>query len=410
MTQAKRVFLVLEDGSVFPGLGFGGDPLRVDDLEPGAADMRSAGEVVFNTAMGGYHEVLTDPSYTGQLVVMTYPHIGNYGSLSDWSEVGPEDDEERRVKAAGFILRSVYRGPVPRGRMTLDSFLRDAGIPGISDVDTRGLTLKLRDGGSLRGVIVAGLRAGAGAGGEPDVAAGGAPEARSLPEGELERVLEYLRAFPKMLGRNLIGTVGASRVVEINPEGAPHIALLDCGSKANIIRELTSRGCRITVLPHTASAEEIAAAGADALLVSNGPGDPAVLDPQIELLRGLVGKMPLFGICLGHQLLAHALGGKTEKMKFGHHGVNHPVRDERTRRVFVTSQNHGFTVSEGSLPDGASVWFRNANDGSIEGIADDGVRVYTAQFHPESAPGPQDSSWIFDSFLSHLKRHSEKGA
>ncbi len=392
MTQAKRVFLVLEDGSVYPGLGFGGDPLGVDELVPGAEDMRSAGEVVFNTAMGGYHEVLTDPSYTGQLVVMTYPHIGNYGSLSDWSEVGPEDDEERRVKAAGFILRSVYRGPVPPGRMTLDTFLRDAGIPGISDVDTRGLTLKLREEGSLRGVIVA------------------APGARTLPADELERVTEYLRAFPQMLGRNLIGTVGASRMVEINSEGAPHIALLDCGSKANIIRELTSRGCRITVLPHTASGEEIASVGADALLVSNGPGDPAVLDPQIELLRGFVGKLPLFGICLGHQLLSHALGGKTEKMKFGHHGVNHPVRDERTGRVFVTSQNHGFTVSESSLPDGVSVWFRNANDGSIEGIAADGPAVYTAQFHPESAPGPQDSSWIFDSFLSHVKRQSEKGA
>lgn len=405
MTQAKRVYLVLEDGSVFPGLGFGGAPLSVDELEPGAADMRSAGEVVFNTAMGGYHEVLTDPSYTGQLVVMTYPHIGNYGSLGEWSEAGPEDEQERRVKAAGFIVRSVFRGPVPAGRMTLDKFLRDAGIPGISDVDTRALTLKLREEGSLRGVIVAGSESGAGGG-----AGGGKPGAETLAEAELAQVLEYLRAFPQMLGRNLIGTVGASRAVEISPEGAPHIALLDCGSKANIIRELTSRGCRITVLPHTASAEEIAAAGADTLLVSNGPGDPAVLEGQIELLRGFVGKMPLFGICLGHQLLAHALGGKTEKMKFGHHGVNHPVRDERTGRVFVTSQNHGFTVSEDSLPDGASVWFRNANDGSIEGIAADGAAVYTAQFHPESAPGPHDSAWIFDSFLSHLKRYSEKGA
>lgn len=395
MTQAKRVFLVLDDGTVYPGYGFGADPLRADELEPGTADARSAGEVVFNTAMSGYHEVLTDPSYTGQLVVMTYPHIGNYGALSDWSETGPEEVGRRSVKAAGFVLRSVYRGPVPDGRISLHALLEAGNTPGISDIDTRALTLSLRDGGSRTGLIVL-------PGATPD--GGRAERERTLSEGDLERVSAYLRAFPGMVGRNLVTEVGTRSVVEINEAGSPHIALLDCGSKANIIRELTRRGCRITVLPSSSGAPEIEAIKPDAVLVSNGPGDPAVLEPQIASLRSLIGTTPLFGICLGHQLLSHALGAKTEKMKFGHHGVNHPVRDEKSGRVFVTSQNHGFTVSESSLPAGVSVWFRNANDRSIEGVSSDEYGVYTAQFHPESAPGPNDSSWIFDSFLSHIRR------
>ncbi|MFW6388028.1 MAG: carbamoyl phosphate synthase small subunit, partial [bacterium] len=295
-----------------------------------------------------------------------------------------------RIAAAGFVLRSVYRGPVPEGRVTLDALLRKGNTPGISDIDTRALTLKLRDEGSRTGVIVT-----------PSDS-----HARTLSEDDLKKAMEYLRAFPSMVGRNLVTEVGTRSILEINPQGRPHIALLDCGSKANIVRELTSRDCHITVLPSTVDSREIAAVGADAVLVSNGPGDPAVLAPQIQALKELVGETPLLGICLGHQLLSHAVGAETEKMKFGHHGVNHPVRDEKTGRVFVTSQNHGFTVREDSLPDGVGVWFRNANDGSIEGISSDEQGIYTAQFHPESSPGPDDSSWIFDSFLSHIGARS----
>lgn len=404
MTHLDRAFLILDDGSVFPGYSFGARPLSADELVPGTADARSAGEVVFNTAMSGYHEMLTDPSYTGQLVAMTYPHIGNYGALDEWAETGPggtgnegsnevaggESSFTARIAAAGFILRSVYRGPVPDGRISLHTLLEKGDTPGISNIDTRALTLKLRDEGSRTGLIMAPADA----------------EVRTLSDTDREKALEYLRKFPSMVGRNLITDVGTRSILEINPKGRPHIALLDCGSKANILRELTSRDCRITVLPSTADAREISAVGADAVLVSNGPGDPAVLAPQVEALKELVGKTPLFGICLGHQLLSQAVGAETEKMKFGHHGVNHPVRDEKTGRVFVTSQNHGFTVREGSLPDGIGVWFRNANDGSIEGISSDDQGIYTAQFHPESAPGPDDSSWIFDSFLSHIGARS----
>lgn len=404
MTHLNRAFLILDDGSVFPGYSFGARPLSADELVPGTADARSAGEVVFNTAMSGYHEMLTDPSYTGQLVAMTYPHIGNYGALDEWAETGPggtgnegsnevaggESSFTASIAAAGFILRSVYRGPVPDGRISLHTLLEKGDTPGISNIDTRALTLKLRDEGSRTGLIMAPAD----------------PEARTLSDTDREKALEYLRGFPSMVGRNLVTDVGTRGILEINPEGRPHIALLDCGSKANILRELTSRDCRITVLPSTADSREISAVGADAVLVSNGPGDPAVLAPQIEALKELVGKTPLFGICLGHQLLSQAVGAETEKMKFGHHGVNHPVRDEKSGRVFVTSQNHGFTVREGSLPDGIGVWFRNANDGSIEGISSDEQGIYTAQFHPESAPGPDDSSWIFDSFLSRIGARS----
>ncbi len=387
MKVRKRVFLVLEDGGVYAGYGFGADPLSVDDLKAGTSDLRSAGEVVFNTAMSGYHEVLTDPSYSGQLVVMTYPHIGNYGADPAWSEIGPDGEGGRSVQAAGFVLRSLYDGPVPDGRISLDEFLRHGDIPGISDIDTRRLTLHLRDTGSKTGCIVE----------KPG------SDASTLSADDQARVQQYLSSFPSMVGRNLVGMVGSRNVIELNPGGSPHIVLVDCGSKANITRELTARGCRITVVPSAATPDEVRALKADAVLVSNGPGDPAVLGVQTETIQDLIGQTPIFGICLGHQLISQALGAKTEKMKFGHHGVNHPVRDERTGKVFVTSQNHGFTVDESTLPTGAEVWFRNANDRTVEGIAYDEKRIYTAQFHPESAPGPHDSRWIFDAFLDAIQ-------
>ena len=380
----RPTVLVLDDGTAYAGRGFGSPAPTAAEFASLAdsAAPKSVGEVVFNTAMAGYPEVLTDPSYTGQLVVMTYPHVGNYGCDPEWTEVGPEPDGRSGVKPAGFVVRSLYRGPVPDGRMTLDRYLTDHHTPGITGIDTRHLTLKLRDEGSRSGAIVSPAEGGAG-----------------LSPGELAAVVGRLSEFPAMEGRSLVGEVGSSEPVAINDAGSPHIALLDCGTKANIIRELVRAGCRVTLLPSDSDEAALEATGADALFVSNGPGDPAVLARQIELIAASIGRRPVLGICLGHQLISQALGAKTYKMKFGHHGVNHPVRDEFSKRVFVTSQNHGFAVDEATLPDGCSVWFRNANDGTVEGIAFDSMRIRTAQFHPEAAPGPVDSQWIFNAFL-----------
>ncbi len=372
-------FLVLADGTVYEGRGFGAPAIPVEALDGELA--HGVGEVVFNTAMSGYHEVLTDPSYTGQIVAMTYPHVGNYGDLDVWSEIGPESGTERPlVKVAGLVARRVYTGPVPEGRETLHDFLGRTGTPGITEVDTRALTLKLRDGGSLNGVITVGANGG-------------------LTDSERSAAIAFVSQFPDMVGRNLIGTVGSRSPDVMDGHGGPTVAVIDCGSKANILRILEQTGCRICLFPSTVDAADILAAKPDAVLVTNGPGDPAVLTRQIGVIADLIGRLPVFGICLGHQLICEALGARTYKMPFGHHGVNHPVRDETTGRVFVTSQNHGFAVDETGLPAGASVWFRNANDRTIEGIRNDELKVMTAQFHPESAPGPHDSRWIFDAFL-----------
>lgn len=374
--------LILQDGMVFTGTSFGAPAATVEQLEAATTEApteKGTGEVVFNTAMSGYVEVLTDPSYTGQLVTMTYPHVGNYGVEAEWSEVGPEP-ERPIVKVAGFVVRSLYTGPVPDGRQMLDAFLAEYGTPGITGVDTRRLTLTTRDDGVRNGVIVR--------------CRSGVPN-----EQEVRAAVAYLQTFPSMVGRNLVPGVGTREPLVINEGGAPTITLFDCGIKANIIRLLVQAGARLVVLPSSACTEDIAASGAQALFVSNGPGDPAVLESQIELIRDLIGKLPVLGICLGHQLIAEAMGGKTYKMKFGHHGVNHPVRDEFTKKVFVTSQNHGFAVDEESLPAGTQIWFRNANDRSIEGLINEDLRVRTTQFHPESAPGPRDAEWIFAEFL-----------
>lgn len=392
--------LVLDDASVFPGRAWGAPALTIDDLNPAQTPAKGVGEVVFNTAMSGYHEVLTDPSYTGQLVVMTYPHIGNYGTDPAWSEVGPEDGPDRSgIKAAGFAVRSLYEGPVPDGRTSLDDLLQTHTTPGITDIDTRALTLHLRDHGSRRGIIVQ----------APPGLQRWQPNA-GLEQDDLQRVVSYLQTFPDMVGRNLVGEVGAAQPSVVNPGGSPHIVLLDCGTKANIVRELVDLGCKVTVFPSGATERQIRDAAPDALLVSNGPGDPAVLAEQIATVKSCIGAMPVFGICLGHQLIAEALGARTFKMKFGHHGANHPVRDEETGRVFVTSQNHGFSVDESTMPAGTKVWFRNANDRTIEGIRLDRLGVASAQFHPESAPGPYDSRWIFARFLELIDSYTAGGA
>lgn len=378
-------YLVLEDGTVLKGKSFGAEMPLVEKLVPGKIDC-AAGEVVFNTAMTGYHEILTDPSYTGQLVVMTYPHIGNYGCDDSWSEIGFEDTSRRSgVKPCGLITRSYYEGPVGIGRKTLSGFLKANGKYGITDIDTRALTLKLRDEGSLNGVVLA------------------PKDKEELKEEEIAQALDYLKEFPSMTGRNLVKDVGTEKTVVENPDGKTHVVLYDCGVKANIIREYVKRDCKVTIFPSSVSASKILSQNPDLVMLSNGPGDPAMLSEQIETVKELIGKIPLCGICLGHQILSLALGAETFKMKFGHHGCNHPVRDEFTRKVFVTSQNHGFAVDKNSLPEGVDIWLVNANDDSIEGIIHKDLNIQSCQFHPEAAPGPEDSAWIFDAFIRGVK-------
>jgi len=380
--------LILHDGSVFPGTGHGFPAPLATDLRPGTADRKAAGEVVFNTGMTGYHEVLTDPSYTAQVVVMTYPHVGNYGCDDSWSEIGPEEAVVRMgVKCAGMVARSLYEGPVPSDRIPLDGFLEKHATPLLVGIDTRRLTLHLREKGAQAGVLVR-------------------TEGKEPTAAEVALARAYLNAFPPMEGCNLVDEVGTEGPAVFNPSGAPHLVLVDSGIKMNIVREITGRGAKVTVVPDHTTREQILAQSPDAVLYSSGPGDPAVLDDQIALIRSLLGQLPVFGICLGHQLISLALGATTYKMKFGHHGLNHPVRDELTGRVFVTTQNHGFAVDEKSLPTDLGVWFRNANDGTVEGVYSKTLNAKCAQFHPEAAPGPHDSTWIFQSFLDAIPRRA----
>ncbi len=364
--------LVLEDGSFFTGVGFGAEP-----------DKDSNGEVVFNTGMCGYHEILTDPSYTGQIVMLTYPHIGNYGDRDEWTETGPEQSDRKTIKARALVVRSVYKGGVYGNRQSLDSFLKENNICGISEIDTRALTIKLREGGSQKGCIVK------------------CSITNGMPDKDaLDTAKKILSDMPDMQGLNLIDGVGTEQPKQINQKGEKSIAVIDCGIKGGIIRELSARNINIKLYPSTVNADEILSSGVKAVLFSNGPGDPAVLSDQIELAKKLFDKLPVFGICLGHQLISRGLGGETYKMKFGHHGVNNPVRDEESGRIFISSQNHGFAVKKDSLPDDVNIWFINANDNTVEGIISRERRIASVQFHPEASPGPVDTSWIFDEFLT----------
>lgn len=391
--MSDKAALVLEDGTVFSGTFFGAEPGLPRDLTDtmkNGEHENGIGEVVFNTGMTGYYEILTDPSYTGQMVVMTYPHIGNYGVDRNWSETAEESGADRcEIKPSALIIRKLYRGEVPRGRQTLSEVMKEAKVTGIEGIDTRGLTLKIREKGSLRGLIV---RCGK----------------KGISSSELSEAVQAVNSYPSMEGRDLLGRVGTRKQYTMDSPGAggekKKLALIDYGIKANIIRELTGRGTEVTVFPSDIDdTEAILSAGYDGLMLSNGPGDPASLRKQIAFIKKLIGKIPLCGICLGHQLLALALGAETFKMKFGHHGCNHPVSDRRTGRTFVTSQNHGFAVDPGSLSSDLELRFVNANDNTVEGIVHKRLPIISVQFHPEASPGPLDSLWLFDEFLSVCK-------
>lgn len=380
-------FLVLDDGTVLKGVGFGAAAPYCDQLQE---MMFPAGEVVFNTSMTGYPEILSDPSYNGQMVVMTYPHIGNYGCDPAWAESTLSGGG---IHATALIVRQAYNGPIPPGRIALDRYLKENGTCAISGVDTRFLTIHLRTYGARNGLLVRSRH-------------------NALEGTELVAALQAVRSFPSITERNLIDGVTVRRTI-IDPSLGPgttlppkhsdlRFAVIDYGIKKSIINELYKRNIAVTLLGANATAKEILSLEptVDAVFLSNGPGDPALLQDAVTMARELVGKLPLVGICLGHQLITWALGGKTVKMKFGHHGGNHPVRDQLTGNVFVTSQNHGFMTDPSTIGDDIQVWFTNANDGSIEGIYHKKLPVMSVQYHPEASPGPQDATWIFDRFIA----------
>ena len=356
----EKGYLLLSDGQLYNGMLFG-------------ATGMCCGELVFNTSMSGYPEILTDPSYNGQIVLMTYPLIGNYGVDQNWSE-------SCGIKATALVVKRLYQGPLPAGRTSLDDFLRDQGVCAITDVDTRALTLHIRRNGSQNAVI--------------------------FPKGKESQAREMLRTFPKITERNLIEDVSvkeAKSLSEETPRPRYNIALADFGIKRSIVENFQKRGASVTLLPPTFKAEDVLGKGYDMLFLSNGPGDPELLQDAVAQVKACLGKIPVCGICLGHQIITWALGGRTVKMAYGHHGGNHPVKDLATGKTFVTSQNHGFMSDMESLPKSVHIWFVTANDNTVEGLYDSGLRVRSVQFHPEASPGPQDATWIFDKFLEELK-------
>ena len=349
-----KAYLILEDGTVFEGTSIG-------------SSREVISEIVFNTSMTGYLEVLTDPSYAGQAVVMTYPLIGNYG-------ICREDMESRQAWPDGYIVRELSRIPSNfRSGDTIDHFLKEQDIPGISGIDTRALTKILREKGTMNGMIT------------------------TNGDYDLEEVKEKIRQY------TVKGVVLKTSVKKpyVLPGDGKKVALLDCGAKDNIARNLKKRGCEVTVYPADTPAEEILKTNPDGIMLSNGPGDPAENVGIIEEVRKLYeSSVPIFAICLGHQLMALATGAKTYKLKYGHRGGNHPVKDLETGRVYITSQNHGYAVDEESLdPSVAVPAFVNVNDKTNEGLKYVGKNIFTVQYHPEACPGPLDSGYLFDRFM-----------
>jgi carbamoyl-phosphate synthase small subunit len=360
---ARPALLVLEDGTAFSGQAFG-------------AAGQHTGEVVFNTSMCGYQEVVTDPSYCGQIVVMTYPLIGNYGT-------NPQDMESARPWVEGFVVREIT--PLHsnwRATESLDAFLGRHGVVGISGVDTRALTRHLRSRGAMKGVI----------------------STVDLDPASLARTAQ---ASPGLVGRDLVREVTCPRAYHFEAPGEKRhrVAAVDCGMKTSILDCLAAVGCDVTVFPASATPGEILAAQPDGIFYSNGPGDPEGVPYVVETLRALLGKKPVFGICLGHQMLGLALGGKTYKLKFGHRGANHPVMDQRTGRIDITAQNHGFCVDMASLDQQAvELTHVNLYDRTLEGLRHRTLPAFSVQYHPEAGPGPHDARHLFDEFVALMRR------
>ena len=366
--QAPAI-LALEDGTVFRGKSFGARGERT-------------GEVVFNTSLQGYQEILTDPSYKGQVVCMTYPLIGNYG-------VTPEDDESDHPWLEAFVVREACRVPSShRSAEPLGTYLERTGVVGIEGIDTRMLTRRLREHGALRGIVSTEEKSG-------DTLVDRARKAPSMEGQDLVKVVSRKVAGPWTEGH--VSPFSSDPRPKRTPEF--HVAAVDYGMKRNILRNLVDSGFRVTVFPATSTAAEILAARPDGVFLSNGPGDPAALPYAAACARGILGKVPVFGICLGHQILAHAFGGRTFKLPFGHHGGNHPVKDLVTGKVEVTAQNHGFAAHEDLFKGGAVEQTHvNLNDGTCEGMRHRDVAAFSVQYHPEAAPGPHDSLHLFDRF------------
>jgi carbamoyl-phosphate synthase small subunit len=382
-----QALLVLEDGAVYRGYAFAG-----------AGEF--FGEVVFNTGMAGYQEIITDPSYKGQIVTMTYPLIGNYG-------INSEDMESDGIHLEGFIVKEYQNYPSNwRSKKSLKAFLESYGKLGVEGIDTRALTRRIRLQGAMRGVL-------------------------STETQDTDLLLQRVRAYPGLVGRDLIKEVTCKQPYQWK-DGMPQplpppesclskdsdgtrtggnngrsrplcVVVIDCGVKYNILRNLERLGCEVLVLPATATGQEVFSYRPDGVLFSNGPGDPAALPYIVETARQVLGKIPIFGICLGHQILGQALGGRTDKLKFGHHGVNQPVKNRQTGRVEITSQNHGFVVVPESLPANLEMTYDNLNDHTSEGMCYPAFRAFSVQYHPEAAPGPHDVNYLFDQFISFMK-------
>ena len=360
MPRTKTAYLVLEDGSVFQGTAMG-------------AESAAYGEVVFNTSMTGYQEMLTDPSYAGQILVPTYPLMGNYGT-------NEQDGESARVQVAGFVVREECLTPSHYDATgLLHEFLAGQGVAGISGVDTRAITRRIRSRGVMMGTITS-------------------------SDTPVEAVAR-LRAQPPYDEVDFVKEVTTPQAYEWEQGAAagPHIVVVDCGVKYNILRMLAARGCRVSVVGATSTAEEVLSLRPQGVVLSPGPGDPAHNTATVETAKALVGQVPLLGICLGHQVVARAMGAGTYKLKFGHRGGNHPVQDLETGRVYITAQNHGFAVDERTLPPELAVTHRNLNDGTVEGLRHLTAPALTLQYHSEASPGPLDNAYVFDRFLEMVK-------